>query len=252
MALTAAGPGARRARAASAGAAHQRRRPVGRWPCGRSGGEVELAIVYLLTSPVMPGLVKIGCTERAIEDRMRELAASSAVPLPFECFLAVDVGSEAAEVERALHEAFADKRLNPRREFFELSPDRPAAVLRLFVKRAPLARDVTPSEDVVSSREEQNALDRERERRGSFRFSQVGILPGSLLTSVFDPKFICTVLDDRAVDFRGQRTNLSSAALQIAHETGRNWKSVRGPQFWTYEGRSLVELRDETENDSNL
>jgi hypothetical protein len=46
---------------------------------------MEYGIVYLLTNPVMPGLVKIGMTaQEDIDRRMRELYTTD-VPVPFEC-----------------------------------------------------------------------------------------------------------------------------------------------------------------------
>ncbi|MDX2265975.1 MAG: GIY-YIG nuclease family protein [Hyphomicrobiales bacterium] len=203
-----------------------------------------MPVVYILTNACMPGLVKIGCTERTIEERMRELSASAAVTVPFECFLAVEVANP-FEIEQAIHYAFGDRRRNPKREFFELSPDRPAAILKMFETRNGSGRDVTPAGDVVDSFEEQQALDQERARRSGFRFSTAGVQPGATLVSVFDPARTCTVLDDRWVDFEGRRTSLSDSALQIAHQTGRKWKAVQGPQFWTYNGKTLTELRDE-------
>jgi hypothetical protein len=205
-----------------------------------------MAVVYILTNPAMPGLVKIGCTERTIEDRLRELTASPGVPLPFECFLAVEV-ADPWPLERALHQAFGDSRINGRREFFEIAPDRPAAILKLFQDQVSSTRNVTPTGDVVDSPEEQTALDRERRRRSNFRFSQVGLKKGAILHSAFDPNQTCEVFDDRNVVFRGEVDSLSNSALTIAHETGRNWAAVQGPQFWTYEGKSLSEMREELE-----
>lgn len=206
-----------------------------------------MSIVYILTNPAMPGLVKIGCSERTIEERMRELSSHSGIPLPFECFLAVDVPNP-YEIEAAMHHAFGDRRINPRKEFFELSPDRPAAILRIFQDREKSALDVTPASDIVESKDEQIALDKERNRRASFRFSQVGIISGTELVSAFDPRQTCIVHDDRRVQFRGEITSLSNAALIVAHETGRRWAAVQGPQFWTYQGRSLTEMREEAED----
>jgi len=52
---------------------------------------MEYGIVYLLTNPVMPGVVKIGMTTREDMDaRMRELY-STGVPVPFECRFACRV-----------------------------------------------------------------------------------------------------------------------------------------------------------------
>jgi hypothetical protein len=47
-------------------------------------------IVYLLTNPVMDGLVKIGRTAN-LEDRVRSLSVHSGVPVPFEVFYACRV-----------------------------------------------------------------------------------------------------------------------------------------------------------------
>ena len=42
-------------------------------------------IVYLLTDPAMPGLVKIGMTTRdCVEERMKELYGTC-IPAPFDC-----------------------------------------------------------------------------------------------------------------------------------------------------------------------
>ena len=65
-------------------------------------------IVYLLTNPVMDGLVKIGRTAN-LEDRVRSLSVHSGVPVPFEVFYACRV-NDANRVEKSLHDAFGDHR----------------------------------------------------------------------------------------------------------------------------------------------
>ena len=47
-------------------------------------------IVYLLTNPSIPDLLKIGRTKN-LEERMRSLSSHSGVPAPFECFYACKV-----------------------------------------------------------------------------------------------------------------------------------------------------------------
>ena len=45
-------------------------------------------IVYALTNPAMPGIVKIGMTDKNdVKERMRDLYTTG-VPLPFECVIA--------------------------------------------------------------------------------------------------------------------------------------------------------------------
>lgn len=193
-------------------------------------------VVYVLTNPAMPGLVKIGITQRTIEQRLRELDQTS-VPLPFECFYAAEVG-DCRRVEGALHEAFDDHRVRASREFFRLSPEKPRAIIRLLAQR-----EVTPGGDVVESADDQRALNDERRRRSQFRFDELGIAPGSQLVSVFDEKITATVHDSRKIEFRGSLTSLTSAALIVASEFGRSWTAIQGPAYWKYEGRTLADWR---------
>ena len=77
-------------------------------------------IVYVLTNPVMPGLVKIGMTTRDnLDTRMKELYGTG-VPVPFKCEYACKVkSSDCAKIEKALHVAFAPDRINANREFLQ-------------------------------------------------------------------------------------------------------------------------------------
>ena len=74
-------------------------------------------IIYVLTNPAMPDLVKIGKTTN-LEQRLSSLY-STGVPLPFECIYAKEV-EDMDFVETKLHAAFDSKRLNNRREFFKI------------------------------------------------------------------------------------------------------------------------------------
>ena len=97
-------------------------------------------IVYVLTNPAMPGIVKIGMTEKDdVQLRMRDLY-STGVPLPFECVIARQIEDrEAAKVESALHTAFDPSRINPSREFFQIEPEQVEALLLVMP-----GHDVTP------------------------------------------------------------------------------------------------------------
>lgn len=93
----------------------------------------EYGIVYLLTNPVMPGLVKIGMTGKEdIKTRMRELYTTG-VPVPFECQYACRVRrADCLRIEQALHKAFAPQRVNSNREFFRIQVEQAVAILELF------------------------------------------------------------------------------------------------------------------------
>ena len=106
-----------------------------------SAGDVEMPnIVYVLTNPAMPGLVKIGMTDRDdVKRRMSDLYTTG-VPLPFECVAAREIEDrEAADIEKALHTAFGPNRVNSSREFFQIDPEQVQVLLRVMP-----GRDVTP------------------------------------------------------------------------------------------------------------
>ena len=203
-----------------------------------------MGIVYVVTNPEMPGLVKIGHTNQKIEQRLRDLDKTG-VPVPFECVAAWEF-EDAAGVEKVLHRAFADRRVRKSREFFRVSPDQPIAILERFG-----AKDVTPRDDVVDERnaaDDRASLKKSRERRERFRFDMVGIEPGSNLTSVWDEEVTCTAVDERGVEFGGEVMTLSAAAKRVLGDLGKRWQSVSGPDSWRYEDKTLSAIRDELES----
>lgn len=201
-----------------------------------------MGIIYVLTNPAMPGLVKIGKTknEKSIEDRLRNLDNTS-IPIPFECVAAWEFNSIDG-VEFAIHSAFKDKRVRKSREFFRISPDQPIAILEKFG-----AKDVTPQDDVVSvanAEDDRTSLNEARSRRENFKFHMVSIEIGSTLTSVWDDSIICKVSENNRVLFKGETLTLSAAAKQVNHDIGKKWKAVSGPNSWKYEGKTLDDLRN--------
>lgn len=61
--------------------------------------EIQVQIVYVLTNPAMPGIVKIGkTTQLEVEERMKQLY-STGVPVPFDCVFACKV-KNATTVEK--------------------------------------------------------------------------------------------------------------------------------------------------------
>lgn len=113
-------------------------------------------IVYALINPAMPGMVKIGMTDRDdVQRRMSDLYTTG-VPLPFECVIAREIENrQAAEIETALHTAFGPNRVNNSREFFEIDPEQVQALLRVMP-----GRDVTPQrpeQDAAAQDEDQAA-----------------------------------------------------------------------------------------------
>lgn len=203
-----------------------------------------MGIVYLLVNEWMEGLVKIGTTDRDLVARMRALSQHTGVPGPFECFYAVQL-EDAVNLERALHSAFHDVRL-PGREFFELAPDRPAAIMRDYVRRG-IAIVVTPNAEVVENEADEQNLERGRRRAPNFTFEMAGVPEGAELVSTFDQEIRGRAHGRRSIVVGGVERSLSLAAVQAAQASGYGSTSLQGPAYWTFGDRTLLELRRERE-----
>lgn len=79
----------------------------------------------------MPGLVKIGYTERAMDERLQEANLSTWVPQSFSIEFARFVKEPNAK-EQAVHRFLVADRVNPKREFFRTSPDRVRMLFELM------------------------------------------------------------------------------------------------------------------------
>ena len=85
--------------------------------------------LYVITSPSLPGLTKIGCTRRLNPSiRIKELSSSS-LPEPFHahCFVFSD---DCFELENNIHKYFDKERVNHDREFFRIEPKDAIDVLK--------------------------------------------------------------------------------------------------------------------------
>ena len=140
---------------------------------------MEYGIVYLLTNPVMPGLVKIGMTtQENIDKRMKELYTTG-VPVPFECKFACKVKkSDCLKIEKALHKAF-DPQRNQNCEFFCINVEQAQA------KCPPL------------------------------NFYEMGLQKRDVLIWKDDPSIFVTVLSERKVCYQGEETSISALSAKL-------------------------------------
>ncbi len=202
-------------------------------------------IIYVLTNPSMPNLVKIGRTSSSVEQRMRELDNTTA-PLPFKYFFAGKV-ENGIEVEKKIHIIFGDQRVRKNREFFRVDPNRVRTAIELV-----LIEDVTPKRDLSGTEEDLQAVDDFIDRRPPMKFSMVKVPIGAELSFARDEKIKCRVVSDRQIEFEGQITSLSAAALILLKRDGwRTSHQIQGPLYWLYEGEPLSERRlriEETED----
>jgi hypothetical protein len=89
-------------------------------------------------------------------------------------------------------------------------------------------------------------------RRSRFQLSMIGVPIGATLHLARDPNITCTTVDDRnQVEFNGDVTSLSDAAIQAFRSLGYDVIALSGPWAWTWKGRRLDEIRREIEEGSD-
>lgn len=71
----------------------------------------------------MPGIYKIGFTDRSPMNRIEELSKSTSVPISFDILASIEV-ENAEQVERQIHFMLDAYRINGSREFFKCDTDR--------------------------------------------------------------------------------------------------------------------------------
>lgn len=204
---------------------------------------MEYGIVYLLTNPFMPGLVKIGMTaQEDIDKRMKELYTTG-VPVPFECQYACRVNkADCAKIEKALHTAFSPQRVNANREFFKIQVEQARAILELFHHE-----DVTESvsEEIQNdlTDDDKAATLKAQSKRPSLNYFEMGIPKGSVLLWKDDPSISVIVVSERKVTYQGEEVSISALSATLK---GYKTKHIAPGSYWTFNGKLLSDIYDET------
>jgi len=202
-----------------------------------------MSIIYVLTNPAFAGYVKIGKTGN-LAQRLRGLDNTS-VPLPFRCEYAVRV-DDMNKVESLLHDAFGDRRVRERREFFEVDASRVIAAMKLTG-----GEDVTPNRDIAADEDGLKAINNRKPVKKPVNFEMIGIKPGTELSFVNDKTITAIVKDKWRIVFEGEDIYMSPSALRILHSQGKTWKTVNGADYWAYDGETINERRKRLEREED-
>ena len=200
--------------------------------------KIGYQIVYVLTNPAMPGLVKIGKTSHLeTEARMRQLYGTG-VPVPFDCAFACQV-KDAHEVERALHFAFGNTRVNPNREFFKIEAERVISVLRLLK-----VDDVTEEfehkiEADTEEIDKQSAEIYKEAIRPKMNFHELDIPTGSVLISK-NGKLQVRVVEAKKVELNGEVMSLTMATRRLLGMS--NNQPIQPSPYWTFNAKTVKEI----------
>lgn len=198
-------------------------------------------IVYVLTNPAMPGLVKIGkTTQFEVDARMKQLYGTG-VPVPFDCAFACRV-RDASEVERALHFAFGNSRINPNREFFKLEAERVIAVLKLLKVDDITTQFEKQLDADVDAVDKESSTNLKRTHRPRMNFVELGIPIHSVLQFKSGGAEV-TVLGEKKVSYKGEECSLTAATRKVLG-LADDYPLQPSP-YWLYNGRTVKDIYDE-------
>jgi len=210
---------------------------------GENNKTTSKGVVYILTNDYMPGVIKIGYTTQSIKERLKELDKTG-TPWPFRCHFAVET-ERYKEIEKFVHEAFADYRVRENREFFKISPEKAVAALRISG-----GTEIKTTDDAIDEQGKAlpNPISSELKKK-RFNFDKYGIPVGAELCFTRDNEKKCKVVGNGNVEYNGTEYSLSKLALKLLKEIGYNWKYVQGPAFFSFEGTVLTDLKNKNESD---
>ncbi|WP_395166770.1 GIY-YIG nuclease family protein [Francisella salimarina] len=204
----------------------------------------EKSIIYVLSNEAMPGLIKIGkTTQNSVESRVSQLYTTG-VPLPFKCEYAVEV-EDCHVVERALHTAFRNNRINPNREFFDIEPDQVIAILKLLDCSL---KDVTKDfEDEIEKNTDKidlKSAEKAASKRPNMNFIEMGIPNNAELSFVDDTSIKVKVIGAKKVSYDGREMSLTMATRIVKELDEKH--PIRPAPYWLYNGDKLDSLYEAT------
>ena len=211
----------------------------------------KAGVIYILTNPSFPDYVKIGYADD-IDKRLQQLNRSECIPFAFRVYATYEVPSRLSDLK--MH-AIIDK-LNPNlrsvenfngkqrvREFYAMTPEDAYSLLEAIAEMhgcEDKLQLVAPSvAEQSAERLAQQITTESNERASNFSFTKCGIPAGAVIEFGDNPAITATVLDDRYVQYQGERMSLTALAKLL---TGKTY-ALGGPRYFKYRGEWLNAIR---------
>lgn len=231
--------------------------------------EQEKGFVYILTNESFKeDWVKIGKSSRPVDVRSKELD-NTAVPLPFEIYATIQ-SVKYSQVERKIHkqiDRLSDLRIRPNREFFNIEPadaleillDEAStlddAVVCKYVNGSPVQiyPSISSSADtsiglIKKQLKENDEIEKKHRNAGKpFKFEMIGLTVGDIITFELTGVQV-RVAGSNKIEYGNRLYSMTAFTREFMPDERRlPADSYQGPLYFTYNGKTLVELRKEAE-----
>ncbi len=186
-----------------------------------------------MTNPALKDMVKIGFATD-VEGRRRQLS-TTALPYEYEVYATYETSGnlEDKKLHKMIDNLNPDLRVTSNREFFLMSPQEAYELLEAIATISG-TKDKLKKVKVVDTK-------KQKVRRPPVNFAKCGIPIGAELVFVEDPSVIVTVVSDRKVQYNEEITSLSAISDRI------KGYSTSGPSYFTYNGKKISDIADETQ-----
>lgn len=189
--------------------------------------------IYIMTNPALKDMVKIGFATD-VENRRKQLS-TTALPYEYEIYATYETSGnlEDKKLHKMIDNLNPDLRVTSNREFFVMSPQDAYELLEAIATISG-TKDKLRRVKVPESK-------KQIVRRPPVNFKECGIPVGAELIYIEDPTVVAKVVGERKVEYNNEITSLSA----ISHRL--KGYSSPGPAFFTYNGKKVSDIAEETQ-----
>ena len=191
--------------------------------------------IYIMTNPALKDMVKIGYATN-VEQRRQQLS-TTALPYDYEVYATYETSGnlEDKKLHKLIDNLNPDLRVSKSREFFIMDPEDAYELLESIAMISGTQDKLQRAVNVTAPTGTQKV------KKPAINFAKCNIPVGAELVFTEDPSVKVYVVNEHKVQYNNELTSLSAVAKGIK---GYN---VAGPQFFTYQGRILVDIAYETQ-----
>lgn len=189
--------------------------------------------IYIMTNPALKDMVKIGFATD-VEAR-RKLLSTTALPYEYEVYATYETSGnlEDKKLHKMIDNLNPDLRVTSNREFFVMTPQEAYDLLEAIATISG-TKDKLKKVKIAESK-------KQKVRRPPVNFTKCGIPVGAELVFIKDPSVIAVVVNERKVQYNDEITSLSAISDRLLGY------SSAGPSFFTYHGKKVSEIAEETQ-----
>lgn len=191
--------------------------------------------IYIMTNPCLKDMVKIGYATD-VELRRQQLS-TTALPYEYEVFATYETPGnlEDKKLHKMIDNLNPELRVSKNREFFIMSAEDAYDLLEAIAT-------ISGSKDKLKkTKKEDGHIAQHKTKKPAVNFAKCNIPIGAELVFIDDPNVKVIVVSEHKVQHNDVLTSLSAVAKGI------KGYSCAGPSFFTYNGKLVADIANETQ-----